>query len=236
MNGHHWRFDLHRDAVYTIMRNIVGGVFEPRRGSARIPRDLEAAVLRGMSRCLRPFARVRDFGLALVPFMSAQGAAMESPLHGTRGRNAHAPSLLCRPAGAHGPAYPRDRTCEQPVPAPPRFPHDQPTPWQAYRPTRPTASEVFEPDKQRPRPRRVVSGRRVVTLLRVAVWALVGQRFPNANDHRPPRASSQARLRRPRRRACAAIPELSLLSQLPPAPLETDHSQDRQTKRSWRAI
>lgn len=63
------------DAVYTIMRNIVEGVFEPpSRWRPEIPRDLEAVVLRAMSRAPeKRFARVRDLGLALVPFMSAKG-------------------------------------------------------------------------------------------------------------------------------------------------------------------
>jgi len=41
-----------------------------------IPRDLEAVILRAMSRVPHDrFARVRDLGLALMPFMSAQGAS-----------------------------------------------------------------------------------------------------------------------------------------------------------------
>ena len=62
-------------AVYTIMRNIVEGIFQPPSHlRPEIPRDLETVVLRAMSRVPEDrFARVRDLGLALVPFMSTQG-------------------------------------------------------------------------------------------------------------------------------------------------------------------
>ncbi len=62
-------------AVYEIMHNIMEGVFEPPcRLRPEIPRELEAVILRAMNR--EPehrFARVRDLGLALVPFMSMKG-------------------------------------------------------------------------------------------------------------------------------------------------------------------
>jgi serine/threonine-protein kinase len=63
------------DAVYTIMRNIVEGVFEPpSHWRPEIPRELEAVILRAMSRAPQNrFPRVRDLGLALLPFMSAKG-------------------------------------------------------------------------------------------------------------------------------------------------------------------
>jgi eukaryotic-like serine/threonine-protein kinase len=63
------------DAVYIIMRNIVEGLFRPpSQLCPDIPRELEAVIMRAMSRAPDDrFARVRDLGLALVPFMSVQG-------------------------------------------------------------------------------------------------------------------------------------------------------------------
>jgi serine/threonine-protein kinase len=168
-------------AVYTIMRNIVEGVFEPpSRVRPEIPRDLEAAVLRAMSRVPGDrFARVRDFGLALVPFMSAQGRQQWS--HHFTAPEAEmpiAPSLVVPvPAGANGRPIPTEiAPAEQPVPAPTRIlPHDQPTPWQAVPThTTPTASDVSEPAPVTPKTRRrvVVLATAVVALLVLAAWAL----------------------------------------------------------------
>ena len=62
-------------AAYAIMRNIVEGIFPPpSRVRPDIPRDMEAVILRAMSRVPGDrFARVRNLGLALMPFMSVQG-------------------------------------------------------------------------------------------------------------------------------------------------------------------
>jgi eukaryotic-like serine/threonine-protein kinase len=62
-------------AAYTIIRSIVEGVFQPpSQLRPDIPHDLEAVILRAMSRLPNDrFATVRDLGVALMPFMSAQG-------------------------------------------------------------------------------------------------------------------------------------------------------------------
>jgi serine/threonine-protein kinase len=207
-------------AVYTIMRNIVEGVFEPpSRVRPEIPRDLEAAVLRAMSRVPGDrFARVRDFGLALVPFMSAQGRQQWS--HHFTAPEAEmptAPSLVVAvPAGAHGRPIPTEiAPAEQPVPAPTKIlPHDQPTPWQAVPThTTPTASEVFEPAQATPKTRRrvVVLAAAVVTLLALAVWLLWRPAVPNAE--RPSSSAAPAVEATPPPAApvvpAPAIPELS---------------------------
>jgi eukaryotic-like serine/threonine-protein kinase len=168
-------------AVYTIMRNIVEGIFQPPSHlRPEIPLDLEAAVLRAMSRVPGDrFARVRDFGLALVPFMSAQGRQQWS--HHFTAPEAEmpiAPSLVVPvPAGANVRPIPTEiAPAEPPVPAPTKIlPHDQPTPWQAVPThTTPTASEASEPAPATPETRRrvVVLATGVVALLVLAVWLL----------------------------------------------------------------
>lgn len=61
--------------AYAIMHNIVEGIFQPpSRLRPEIPRDLEAVILRAMSRAPSDrFASVRELGLALLPFMSVKG-------------------------------------------------------------------------------------------------------------------------------------------------------------------
>jgi serine/threonine protein kinase len=116
-------------AVYTIMKNIVEGVFlPPCQLRPEIPRELEAVVMRAMSRAPEDrFARVRDLGLALVPFMSVKGRQQwghhfmvpeaEMPI---------APSLaLPPPPGADHPAA---SPATSAIPQPPTkvLPHAQP--------------------------------------------------------------------------------------------------------------
>ena len=61
--------------AYVIIHSIVEGVFlPPSQVRPDVPRDLEAVILRAMSRLPNDrFATVRDLGVALMPFMSAQG-------------------------------------------------------------------------------------------------------------------------------------------------------------------
>jgi serine/threonine-protein kinase len=173
-------------AVYTIMRNIVEGIFQPPSHlRPEIPRDLETVVLRTMSRAPEDrFVCVRDLGLALVPFMSTQGRQQWS--HHFMAPEAEmpiAPSLAM-------PAYPgasvrptaNEITPAQP-PAPTKvLPQDQRSPWQAMptRTTPPAASWVPEavPTTAKARPiirrsRVVVLAATVVALLALAaVWVL----------------------------------------------------------------
>jgi serine/threonine-protein kinase len=61
-------------AVFEIMRNIMEGTFEPPSRLRPIPHELETVVVRAMSRMPDDrFPRVRELGLALVPFMSTMG-------------------------------------------------------------------------------------------------------------------------------------------------------------------
>jgi serine/threonine-protein kinase len=173
-------------AVYTIMRNIVEGIFEPpSRARPEIPRDLEAVVVRAMSRVpAERFARVRDLGLALVPFMSGQGRQQWS--HHFMAPEAEmpiTPSLpVPVPAGANVRPVPTEiAPAEMPVPAPTKvLPQDQPNPWQvAPTHTRPASGLVSEAApataETRSIPRRsriLVLAAIVVALLALAAWVL----------------------------------------------------------------
>ena len=173
-------------AVYTIMRNIVEGIFQPPSHlRPEIPRDLETVVLRAMSRVPEDrFARVRDLGLALVPFMSTQGRQQWS--HHFMAPEAEmpiAPSLAVPvPAGANDRPVPTEiAPAELPAPAPTKIlPQDQPNPWQvAPTHTRPASGLVPEAALATaetrsiiPRGRVVVVTAAVVALLMLAAWVL----------------------------------------------------------------
>ena len=172
-------------AVYTIMRNIVEGIFQPPSHlRPEIPRDLETVVLRAMSRVPEDrFARVRDLGLALVPFMSVQGRQQWS--HHFMAPEAEMPiaSSLAVPAhpGANVRPTANGITPAQP-PAPTKvLPQDQRNPWQAM-PTHTRAAENCLPGSAPattetpsiiPRSRVVVLAAAVVALLALAAaWVL----------------------------------------------------------------
>jgi serine/threonine-protein kinase len=173
-------------AVYTIMRNIVKGIFEPpSRARPEIPRDLEAVVLRAMSRAPTDrFARVRDLGLALVPFMSAKGRQQWS--HHFMAPEAEmpiAPSLAVPvPAGANVRPVPTEiAPAEMPEPAPTKIlPQDQPNPWQvAPTHTRHASGSVSEAAPATAETRSIIRRSRilvlaaiVVALLALAAWVL----------------------------------------------------------------
>ncbi len=137
--------------AYAIMRDIVEGIFQPpSQVRPEIPRDLEAVILRAMRRMPADrFASVRDLGLALMPFMSAQGRQQWS-YHFTapEAEMPIAPSLAVPSPRARrlGPS-PRVAPAEPPAPAvaPTRIlPVGQPAPWQVV-PTRTTPAAIPEP-------------------------------------------------------------------------------------------
>ena len=134
--------------AYAIMRDIVDGIFQPpSRVRPEIPRSLEAVILRAMSRVPDDrFARVRDLGLALMPFMSAHGRQQWS-YHFTapEAEMPVAPSLAVpTPSGAEAGPAPTEVAPTQP-PAPTKIlPLGQPDPWQVV-PTRTTPASIPEP-------------------------------------------------------------------------------------------
>jgi serine/threonine-protein kinase len=138
--------------AYTIIRDIVEGIFEPpSRLRPAIPRDLEAVILRAMSRAPNDrFARVRDLGLALIPFMSAQGRQQWS-YHFTapEAEMPVAPSAAVpTPSGAR-PTPAAVAAAQPPAPAvaPTKIlPVGQPEPWQVVLTrTTPAALAVSQP-------------------------------------------------------------------------------------------
>jgi serine/threonine protein kinase len=174
-------------AVYTIMRSIMEGNFEPpSRVRPEIPRDLEAVLLRAMSR--RPddrFPRVRNLGLALVPFMSAQGRQQWS--HHFMAPEAEMPVVpsLVVPVPADQSARPAATAIapvEQPVPMPTKIlPQDHPAPSQSVLThTRPAANWIPDPMPATVETRSIIQRRRVVVLaaavvalLALATWGLL---------------------------------------------------------------
>ena len=167
-------------AVYTIMRNIVEGIFQPPSHlRPEIPRDLETVVLRAMSRVPEDrFARVRDLGLALVPFMSTQGRQQWS--HHFIAPEAEmpiAPSMAVPvPAGANVRPIPTEIAPAE-LPAPTKIlPQDQPNPWQvAPTHTRLASGLVPEAALATAETRSIISRSRVVVLAAtvIALLALV---------------------------------------------------------------
>ena len=136
--------------AFEIMRNIVDGIFQPpSRVRPEIPRGLEAVILRAMSRTPDDrFARVRDLGLALMPFMSAHGRQQWS-YHFTapEAEMPIAPSLAVpTPSGAEaGPAPTEVEPTPPPAPAPTKIlPVGQPDSWQVLS-TRTTPASIPEP-------------------------------------------------------------------------------------------
>ena len=189
--------------AYAIMRDIVEGIFQPpSRVRPEIPRGLEAVILRAMSRAPDDrFARVRDLGLALIPFMSAQGRQQwsyhfiapeaEMPV-------AHSVAVPA-PAGAEARPVPTEiAPVERPAPAPTKIlPVGQPEPWQMV-PTRAAPAAVSVPAPApttvgelpvRHRGRAVALLAAVVALLALATWALRGS---FVRDTAQPTSSSAA--------------------------------------------
>jgi len=139
-------------APYAIMRNIVEGIFlPPSRLRPDMPRGLEAVILRAMSRVPdNRFARVRDLGLALIPYMSTQGRQQWS-YHFTapEAEMPIAPSAVVpTPSGAGVWPAPTDIAPAQPPTralAPTKIlPPGEPEPWQAV-PTRTNADSRPQP-------------------------------------------------------------------------------------------
>jgi serine/threonine-protein kinase len=183
------------------MRNIVEGIFEPpSRARAEIPRDLEAVVLRAMSRVpAERFVRVRDLGLALVPFMSAKGRQQWS--HHFMAPEAEmpiTPSLpVPVPAGANFRPVPTEiAPAELPVPAPTKIlPQDQPIPWQvAPTHTRPASGLVSEAAPATTETRSISRRSRVLVLaaIVVALLALTAWVLRRHLVHKAARPSSSA--------------------------------------------
>ena len=177
-------------AVYTIVRNIVEGIFEPpSRARPEIPRDLEAVVLRAMSRTPDDrFAHVRDLGLALMPFMSAQGRQQWS-YHFTAPEAGMpiAPSLAV-PASPGGetqttPAEAAGAQSPEPAAAPTKIlPVGQSDRWHAVA-AHPTPAAISVPEfatataEVRPivgRGRMVIAAAAAIALLALAAWVLWG--------------------------------------------------------------
>jgi Serine/threonine protein kinase len=174
--------------AYAIMRDIVEGIFQPpSRVRPEIPRGLEAVILRAMSRAPEDrFARVRDLGLALMPFMSAQGRQQwsyhfiapeaEMPI-------AHSVAMPSPSGGEARPAPTEIAPVDPPAPAPTKIlPVGQPEPWQVV-PTRAAPAAVSVPAPApttvgelpvRHRGRVVALAAVVVALLALATWLVRG--------------------------------------------------------------
>jgi serine/threonine-protein kinase len=176
--------------AYAIMRNIVEGIFRPpSRVRPDIPRDLEAVILRAMSRAPGDrFARVRDLGLALMPFMSAQGRQQWS-YHFTapEAEMPIAPSVAGpTPDGAQARLAPTELASAQPSapPVPPTkiLPVAEPESWQVV-PTHTTAAPASTPQPapatagpslQRSRNLALIVTAALVVLLALAAWVFRG--------------------------------------------------------------
>jgi len=188
-------------AVFTIMRNIVDGIFQPPSNlRPEIPRALEAVILRAMRRQPNDrFAHVRDLGLALVPFLSAQGRQQWS--HHFTAPEAAMPVTHYLPV----PAVPGASTrpvptviVPTPPPAPTKFlPDSRPAPGQAA-PTRTTPAANWVPESgpvtaEGPpisrRGRVVALAVAAVALLALAVWVLAR---PAAHNTDRPTSSTAA--------------------------------------------
>ena len=178
--------------AFAIMRNIVEGVFQPpSRLRPEIPRSLEAVIARAMSRVPEDrFAHVRDLGLALMPFMSAQGRQQWS-YHFTAPEEEMpiAPSAAV-PTPSDAEAWPASSEIAPaqppaPVMAPTKIlPLGQPKPWQVV-PTRttpaalPVPQSLAAPATAETRPIRnhsravaLAVTAALVVLLALAAWAL----------------------------------------------------------------
>jgi serine/threonine-protein kinase len=196
-------------AAYAIMRNIVEGIFQPpSRVRPEIPRDLEAVILRAMSRVPHDrFARVRDLGLALMPFMSAQGRQQWS-YHFTapEAEMPIAPSVAGpTPDGAQAPTVIAPARPSAPPVAPTKIlPVAQPESWQVV-PTHTTAAPASTPQPaptgpslQRSRNLALMVTAALVVLLALAAWVFRGSAahrgFPStaAVEVTPPPAAAVA--------------------------------------------
>ena len=183
--------------AFEIMRNIVDGIFQPpSRVRPEIPRGLEAVILRAMSRTPDDrFARVRDLGLALMPFMSAHGRQQWS-YHFTapEAEMPIAPSAAVpTPAGVEARLAPTEvAPAQPPVLAPTKILSvGQPEPWQVV-PTRSTPASVPLPAPASADARPILRHGRVVAvasvvvvLLALAAWVLRG-----STTHSPARSAS----------------------------------------------
>ena len=221
--------------LYTIMQNIVEGSFQPPSHlRPEIPRDLESVVLRAMSHAPEDrFARVRDLGLALVPFMSTQGRQQWS--HHFMAPEAEMPIALSLAVPAHPSASVR-RSANEITPAQPPaptkiLPQDQTNPWQAMPTGTTPLAASWVPDaapttaKTRPivpRSRIAVVAAAVVALLALAAaWILWRPVAHNAT--RPTSSATTAAESLPPPAAPTApvvpgpaIPELSATGTAPP--------------------
>ena len=173
--------------AYAIMRNIVEGIFRPpSRVRPDIPRSLEAVILRAMSRVPEDrFARVRDLGLALMPFMSAQGRQQWS-YHFTapEAEMPIAPSVAGpTPDGAQAPTVIAPAKPSAPPVAPTKIlPVAQPESWQVV-PTHTTvapastpqpAAATTGPSLRRSRNLALIVTAALVVLLALAAWVFQG--------------------------------------------------------------
>jgi eukaryotic-like serine/threonine-protein kinase len=188
--------------AYAIIRDIVEGIFQPpSRVRSEIPRSLEAVILRAMSRVPDDrFARVRDLGLALMPFMSVKGRQQWSYYFtAPEAEMPVAPSLAVpTPSGAEaGPAPTEVAPAQPPAPAvaPTKIlPMGQPDPWQVV-PTRTTPASIPAPvpavgfpPVRRSHAAAVTVTALVVVFLALAAWAWRASTV----DHAAPSTSSAA--------------------------------------------
>jgi len=233
-------------AAYAIMRNIVEGIFQPpSRVRPDIPRDLEAVILRAMSRAPDDrFARVRDLGLALMPFMSAQGRQQWS-YHFTapEAEMPIAPSVDV-PAGADARLAPTEIAPAQPS-APPVaptkiLPMAQPESWQVV-PTRTTAAPVSQPafapttigpSLQRSRALALIVTAALVVLLVLAAWVMRGSAIHRGSV---PTAAVEVTKPAPAFPTAPAVPESPPTRAAPSQPAgNSPLSVPRRTKKSPR--
>jgi serine/threonine-protein kinase len=225
--------------AYAIMRDIVEGIFQPpSRVRPEIPRGLEAVILRAMSRAPDDrFARVRDLGLALMPFMSAQGRQQwsyhfiapeaEMPI-------AHSVAVPA-PSGAEARPAPTDiAPVEEPAPAPTKIlPVGQPKPWQVIA-TRTTSAAVSvsepapaaetpgaNPTVRRGRGVALAAIAALVALVAIAAWLLRGSMARDAARSVP--SSAAAIEKTPPMSAAPAVPAAPVV----PAPSVPESSPPR---------
>jgi serine/threonine protein kinase len=222
-------------AAYAIMRNIVEGFFPPpSRVRPDIPRNLEAVILRAMSRVPSDrFARVRDLGLALMPFMSAQGRQQWS-YHFTapEAEMPIAPSVAGpTPDGAQAPTVIAPAQPSAPPVAPTKIlPVAQPEPWQVV-PTHTTAAPVSTPQPaptgpslQRSRNLALIVTAALVVLLALVAWALRGSTVHRASpstaavEVTPPPAAAPVAPALPESRLARVAPSQPADSSPKPAP------------------
>jgi serine/threonine-protein kinase len=217
--------------AYAIMRNIVEGIFRPpSRVRPDIPRSLEAVILRAMSRVPEDrFARVRDLGLALMPFMSAQGRQQWS-YHFTapEAEMPIAPSVAGpTPDGAQAPTVIAPAQPSAPPVAPTKIlPVAQPESWQVV----PTHTTVAPASTPQPAPattgpslRRSRNLALIVTAALVVLLALAAWVFRGPADHRASPSTAAVEVTPPPAAAPVAptLPESSPTHAAPSQPADS---------------